>query len=109
MSQRERPGAAGTTAPPASADNHAARPSAPRNRPAAPGAGWEAFFPSLLPAQQHELLALAVRAGALHAGQLPPIASADRSRAFFGALLHEVSGDVLPPFRPEPIEPIDTE
>jgi hypothetical protein len=63
----------------------------------------------LPPIQQHELLALAVRAGALPAAQLPALTSTDRSRAFFMALLQSASTDVLPPFRPEPIDPIDAE
>src|SRR5207247_5989871 len=70
MTQRERQPSAGATLPPrpapalprAGGSAHAGEPRVPP---------WEDLFRSVPPAQQHELLALAVQQGVLYAHQLP--------------------------------------
>src|SRR5260370_30783961 len=101
MTQRERqPSAGATLAPrPASAPPRGGG-SAHAGEPAVPP--WEDLYRSVPPAQQSELLALAVQQGLLYAHQLPPSDPAvlSQRRALLSQLLAGKTELAPVPFRP---------
>lgn len=106
MSHRDRPGSVGVAPPPP-----AARAALPRHGPPPAGESWDDLFPALLPVRQAELLALAARQGLLAARQLPvpDYAPGDRARSFFSGLFAPGGGDPLLPYRPEPLDLVDSQ
>src|SRR4051794_22678008 len=113
MSQRERPPSGGAVE--AAPRLAAAQPLPPRpppaGKPGAPSAPlWEDLFRAAPPAQQQELLALAVRQGVLYAHQLPSTGNGSTApgRQLLAQLLSGECGG-LQPVRPEPVTPFDAE
>src|SRR5436309_10918040 len=106
MTQRERQPSAGATLAPRSAPPRAGG-SAHAGEPSVPP--WEDLFRSVPPAQQHELLALAVQQGVLYAHQLPMSDPAvlNQRRALLSQLL---AGKIdLAPVPSRPVDVIDTD
>src|SRR5438094_3826188 len=99
MTQRERQPSAGATLAPRSAPPRAGG-SAHAGEPTVPP--WEDLFRSVPPAQQSELLALAVQQGLLYAHQLPPSDPAvlNQRRERLSQLLTGQTDLVPVPYRP---------
>src|SRR5437667_7085952 len=106
MTQRERQASVGPATPPL-AERLPPAALAARNGEAAPN--WDDLFPTLTPAQQRGLLALAAEQGVVNARQIPAAnGSADPARLFFAPLFHGQGLDQLPPVPLARIDPIDT-